>query len=139
MKVRVRVEGRTFEVEVGDLASLPISAVVDGRRFEVWPSGEAVSQGVAPAQAGPPAAGESPGSTSAAPSLRTVRAPIPGVIESIAVREGARVARGDELVVLEAMKMKNSIRAPRAGVIAAIHVTAGQHVNHDDPLVDYGD
>jgi biotin carboxyl carrier protein len=149
MKVQVRVDGRSYEVEVGDLAALPIIAVVEGRRFEVWPSGEPSGLGDAPAAApsgeGGGPAGERKGAGGAttpvatALSPRTVRAPIPGVIESIAVREGTRVARGDELLVLEAMKMRNAIRAPRAGVIAAVHVTAGQHVNHNDPLVDYGD
>jgi biotin carboxyl carrier protein len=163
MKVHVRVEGRTFEVEVGDLAALPIIAVVDGRRFEVWPSTEAASPGDTAAQGidqvpapgglppsaaagegggravereGADAAGEKAGHST---SQRSLRAPIPGVVESIAVSVGDRVARGDELLVLEAMKMRNAIRAPRAGVIVAVHVTAGQHVNHNDPLVDYGD
>jgi biotin carboxyl carrier protein len=162
MKVLVRVEGRSFEVEVGDLSALPIIAVVEGQRFEVWPSSEQASQGEAaspgivqaPAQDGLPpagAAGEGEGpavkreGTVAAggpvdrpTAQRSVRAPIPGVIESVAVRVGDRVARGDELLVLEAMKMRNVIRAPRAGVISAVRVTAGQHINHNDLLVEYG-
>ena len=160
MKVRVRVEGRSYEVEVGDLTTLPIIAMVDGERFEVWPSSEAGAPGSAASQGNlqaPVAAGLSPSGEAASPaveregagaanelggrspSLHSVRAPIPGVVESIAVRVGDHVARGDELLVLEAMKMRNAIRAPRAGLIAAVHVTAGQHVNHNDPLVDYGD
>jgi len=65
-----------------------------------------------------------------------VRAPIPGVIDSIVVRPGDSVARGGELVVLEAMKMKNVIQAPQAGTVAAIHVAVGQHVKHGDLLVE---
>jgi biotin carboxyl carrier protein len=68
-----------------------------------------------------------------------VLAPIPGVIDSIAVQPGDGVVRGQELLVLEAMKMKNVIRATRAGTVAAVHVTARQHVKHGDPLVELQD
>ncbi len=66
-----------------------------------------------------------------------VRAPIPGVIVSVAVQPGQAVTVGQELCVLEAMKMKNVIRAPRAGVIAAVRVAVGQTVKHKDVLVEY--
>jgi biotin carboxyl carrier protein len=69
--------------------------------------------------------------------MKLVRAPIPGVIVSIVVNVGEAVNVGQELCVLEAMKMKNSIRATRAGQIATIHVNIGQQVKHNEPLVEY--
>jgi biotin carboxyl carrier protein len=66
-------------------------------------------------------------------------APLPGVVASIAVHPGTVTSIGQELCVLEAMKMKNAIRAGRAGRIAAVHISVGQHVRHNDPLVDYTD
>lgn len=66
-----------------------------------------------------------------------LRSPMPGVILEISVPPGAMVKRGEQLMVLEAMKMKNPIRSPRDGVVDKILVQAGQSVNYDDLLVRY--
>ncbi len=153
MKLKVQIEGQVFEVEVDDLDARPIVATVDGERFEVWPeaaevSGPAGTHGRAPLPSKPdgvgvPASAPIPRSApSPAPALGGdkalgARAPIPGVIVAIAVKPGAKVQVGDELCVLEAMKMKNAIRATRAGQIAEVHVTVGQHVKHQELLVEF--
>ena len=64
-------------------------------------------------------------------------APLPGVIVSIEVREGESVKAGQELFVLEAMKMKNSIKSDRDGKIATIHVAAGDLVKHNQPVLSF--
>jgi propionyl-CoA carboxylase alpha chain len=53
---------------------------------------------------------------------------MPGRVVRVAVREGDRVAAGDELLVLEAMKMEHRIEAPCAGRVAAVHVASGDFV-----------
>src|SRR5450756_972450 len=68
---------------------------------------------------------------------RSVTSPMPGVILSIEVAVGTTVQRGQTLLVLEAMKMKNEIKAERDGTIAAVLVEAGAQVNHRDVLVEY--
>ena len=55
-------------------------------------------------------------------------APMPGLVKQVLVAVGDRVARGDALLVLEAMKMEQMIRAPRAGRVAALSARAGQQV-----------
>ncbi len=55
-------------------------------------------------------------------------APMPGVVASLAVQAGARVARGDLLLTLEAMKMETAVRAPAAGTVSEVLVRAGQAV-----------
>jgi biotin carboxyl carrier protein len=55
---------------------------------------------------------------------------------SILVRPGDRVASGDEVCVVEAMKMEQSIRAPRDGLIKAVHVQPLDSVSANDPLVE---
>jgi len=52
-----------------------------------------------------------------------VLAPIPGVILTILVKEGDDVAYGQDLCIIEAMKMRNAIKAARTGRIAAVRVT----------------
>lgn len=67
----------------------------------------------------------------------TLTAPMPGVILQVAVKPGDVVKRGQEIAVLEAMKMQNSIKSNRDGSIAEVCVAPGQAVGHGDPLVRY--
>jgi biotin carboxyl carrier protein len=60
---------------------------------------------------------------------------MPGVILRVSVAVGARVERGQDIAVLEAMKMENLIRAPMAGVVDEICVSAGDSVGHGQPIV----
>jgi propionyl-CoA carboxylase alpha chain/3-methylcrotonyl-CoA carboxylase alpha subunit len=57
-----------------------------------------------------------------------LEAPMPGKIIAVRVGVGDRVARGDEVLVVEAMKMENAVRAPRDGVVKAIRVNVGDTV-----------
>ena len=66
-----------------------------------------------------------------------VTAPMPGVILSVEVAPGASVRRGQTLLVLEAMKMKNELTAQREGTIARVAVAAGDQVKHGDVLVEF--
>jgi propionyl-CoA carboxylase alpha chain len=68
---------------------------------------------------------EEPTSELAAGSLV---APMPGLVKQVCVAVGDRVAEGDALVVLEAMKMEQVIRAPRAGRVASLGAAAGDQV-----------
>jgi biotin carboxyl carrier protein len=152
MKYTVKIEGRVFAVEIGNLQERPIRAVIGGETFEVWPELTTDEEKdrrtrVDGAPHTPPAApqaevGVGRAVAPAAPAgvnanHDSILAPIPGVIVSIAVQPGAAVEAGQEVCVLEAMKMKSPIRAPRAGVIAAIQVSVGQQVKHREALVDY--
>ena len=63
-----------------------------------------------------------------------IKAPMQGLIVDIKVEAGQKVKTGDEIVILEAMKMENTIVAPCDGVINEIKVTKGDKVNTDDVL-----
>jgi pyruvate carboxylase len=62
-------------------------------------------------------------------------APIPGLIASIAVTVGAKVAKGDKLLMMEAMKMQTTVYASADGIIDAIFVQVGDTVESKDLLV----
>jgi biotin carboxyl carrier protein len=136
MKITVNIDGESFEVEVSNLHQRPVIAKVGGVAFEVWPEGEA------PFKSKPPGNKEAVHPIQKAIAYNgmvsnTVVAPIPGLIFLIKVQEGETVIPGQELCVLEAMKMKNVIRAPRAGQIAAVKVSNGQQVAEGDVLVEF--
>ena len=61
--------------------------------------------------------------------------PMPGSVIEVLVAEGQQVARGDVLVVVEAMKMEHRIAADVDGVVSAVKVQAGTQVEADDVLV----
>jgi len=65
-----------------------------------------------------------------------VRAPMPAIVTAVAVAPGQAVARGDTLLVLEAMKMELPLKAPRAGVVTAVRCGTGDRVDPDTPLVE---
>jgi biotin carboxyl carrier protein len=69
----------------------------------------------------------------------TVKAPMPGTIVKINVNPGQRVEVGQELCVLEAMKMNNAIRASRPGQVIEVRVAIRQSVRHGDVLIVLSD
>ena len=146
MKIKVKIDEQMFEVEINDLAARPIVALVDGQCFEVWPEeeGSPASAERTPVERSVPVTPALKPVVPAAPAgdvdkAKTVLAPIPGVILTVAVCAGAMVKVGQELCVLEAMKMKNAIRSTRAGTIANIYISEGDHVKHGQVLVDFTD
>ncbi|MFH2055163.1 MAG: biotin/lipoyl-containing protein [bacterium] len=71
----------------------------------------------------------------AADSGAVVRAPMPGLVVRILKEVGARVKRGESLIIVEAMKMENELKAPATGKIVELHVKPGQAVDKGDLLV----
>lgn len=144
MKIHVKIQDKTYEVTVGDLQARPVIASVDGEDFEVWPEemsipsesgAESSAMSVQPAsqpQVDKPANGSSG-------NLEFVKAPLPGVIIEIKVAVRDQITYGQELCVLEAMKMKNVIRSNREGKIKTICVQVGDQVQHNTLLMEFED
>lgn len=72
-----------------------------------------------------------------ASKIRTVKAPMPGLVLNIMVDEGAAVAKGESLLILEAMKMENMIKSPTEGIIKKINVTKGAKVEKNTILIEF--
>lgn len=65
-----------------------------------------------------------------------IKAPIPGQITQVMVAPEQRVAAGDTLFILEAMKMENHILAPVGGIVTALRVAPGQGVMLNEVLAE---
>jgi len=140
MKVSVKVDGRTYDVEIQDINKRPIVAIVDGERFEIHPETELVSSTPSESPAGEkPAPVKSTTSSTQTTSGKAMLAPLPGTVTEIFVLPGAQVEAGQPLCVIEAMKMKNTIRADRSGRVAGVLVSPGQSVKHKQVLVEFGE
>ena len=144
--IRVKVGERWYTAGLEDLSSSPIKVSVDGETFYVEVEGVGRSRPVPPPfpsnlPSAPPSVPQPKPSQASAPAVRTasdkvISAPMPGKLLAVNVRPGEAVALGQEVCVLEAMKMEQSILAPSAGVVKAVYVQPLQQVSADDPLVE---
>ncbi len=137
--IRVQIDDRWYTVEVDDLNTSPVQVLVDGEPVEVRieePIGEADAPESPPAaaDAAPPPARSSIAQTSG--TSRAFYTPMPGTIVSIAVKEGDQVVTGDEVCVLEAMKMQQVLRADWSGIVRSVLVQPGQQILDGDSIIE---
>lgn len=64
-----------------------------------------------------------------------LKSPMPGLIVAVPVVEGQAVVKGQDLVILESMKMQNELKAPRDGTIGRVRVRAGDSVEQNQVLI----
>ena len=133
------VEGNVADVTV--VASYKVE-LGTGSGIQVQPVQAPAAQTVqtaAPAPAAAPAQAPAPAPAQAAPAAsgagKAVTSPLPGVIVEISVKVGDAVKAGQQVAVLEAMKMENAIEADHAGTVTAIHVNKGDSVLEGVPIV----
>ena len=65
------------------------------------------------------------------------KTPMPGIVVTVHVEAGQEVVKGQPILTLEAMKMRNDLKSIRDGVISRVAVTAGQTVAKGDVLVEF--
>ena len=138
LRLRVRVRGHWYTVEVGDQHANPMRVLVDGEPVDVHIEGNpgdgtADLAGVEHPPEVPQRAAPDPRPAAA---IKVFNSPMPGVIVSVAVRVGDRLVTGDEVCVLEAMKMHQTLRADWSGIVRAVHAQPGKQVLGGDPLVE---
>ena len=68
---------------------------------------------------------------------KDVRAPMPGMILEVLVEKGQTVAKGDKLLILEAMKMENIIKSEGEGVVQEVPVEKGMNVEKNQVLIQF--
>jgi biotin carboxyl carrier protein len=68
---------------------------------------------------------------------KDIKAPMPGLVLDVLIREGQEVKEGDDLVILEAMKMENALKAPHAGIIGSVSVQKQSKVDKNQVLLSY--
>lgn len=68
--------------------------------------------------------------------VESIKAPMPGLVLKILVTEGQQIAKGDPVLILEAMKMENVFKAPAAATVKAIKATEGKAVEKGEVLIE---
>jgi len=129
-KFLINVNGNQYEVEVEEITSSETSTKPQVEYSQPAPKAERPAP-----QPKQEAKAEAPKKVEAKAGQEVVKAPMPGTILSINVKEGDNVKKGQILLILEAMKMENEIVSPRDGKIAKVVVSKGSSVNTGDDMV----
>jgi biotin carboxyl carrier protein len=142
---KAAIDGREYEIE----ASTPETGVVllksEGRIFEAVVTPDGTSRESVSVSLGgntfdirlsdPKRLRASGGDAAHADGLAEIKSAMPGKVVRILVEQGSEVAKGEGVVVVEAMKMQNELKAPKDGTVSAVKVEEGQTVNAGDVLV----
>ena len=70
-------------------------------------------------------------------SAKEIKAPMPGLIFDIKVKEGDEVKKGDPVLILEAMKMENILKSPGDGTVKKIKIKKGESVEKNQVLIQF--
>lgn len=156
------ISDREFVIDVQELAADRFEVIVGDDSYEVTLSGDEnlaeaiITPGFQPATGSAPRTSvksvarvrDEPASKSAAPAAPrkpagggggkgALTAPMPGVILEVNVKAGDQIERGQQVAILDAMKMHNVIGAARAGTVAEVFVVVGQNVDHGDAIITF--
>ena len=127
MKLRITVEGKTYEVDV-EVAEDDRAPAPSGHAY-IAPAPTSIPSAPPPARAAAP-------DTSVADD-KACRSPVAGVVVRVNAQLGQQIQANDPLLVLEAMKMETNITSPVAGKIKAINAAVGDGVQLGQVLVEF--
>lgn len=146
------INGAQFDVTIDSIVGSKAKVEVNGIPFEVEMQGSSLVEEALPTvstegAAAPAAPAAAPAAEPTAPAAAAksgpgagtpVKAPLPGVVTKILVKEGQGVKKGETVLVLEAMKMENNITAEADGTVTGICVSAGDSVMEGTTLITIG-
>jgi len=141
-KFTIYINGKSYEISIGEITSSPISVFVDGKEYmvelkkdsiEKTPSGISNTSDLSEVKIN-----DKNDSFIDTNQIKdgTVRSPMPGVIIEIKVSKGDDVKKGDILMILESMKMENSIKTSIDGIVSSIYISQGDSVQFGQSLME---
>ena len=138
-EVRVKIGEKWYKVEVDGSTGSPTSVTVEGQTYsvEIDNTGQAKDFYRSLSKSGPAPSAYLPRPVPTNLSEEgVVTTPMAGKVLAIKVKAGDLVAEGEELCVVEAMKMEQSIRSPRDGKVKTVHVKPMEQVSINAKLVE---
>jgi len=132
---QVSVNNEVVNIRIKDGLSQPVAAQSVAAAPVAQPE---VAAAPAKAEAPAPAPVKNEAPVAGGKVANTLRSPLPGILLSVKVKGGDRVKVGDDLVVLDAMKMENLVTSEIEGVVLAIKANNGEAVMQDQVLIEFG-
>jgi biotin carboxyl carrier protein len=127
MKLKITVDGRSYDVEVD----------VEEPEQPIYGVGGYIPMSPARIPTPPPIPMTGGTLTDLAEEEKVCRSPISGIVVQVRSQAGQQIQEGDTLIVLEAMKMETDITASAAGKIRAVNVKAGDSVRGGQVLIEF--
>jgi acetyl/propionyl-CoA carboxylase alpha subunit len=132
-------EDRTIRAELLQSESGKFDLLIDGKRVTAYVSSDKTKRWVTVGGQTfllTKSSGARKGRHAGLHTAGELTAPMPGQVRAVNVREGEAVAKGQTLLVLEAMKMEIRVQAPRAGIVKKLFVNQGQTVEREQTLIE---
>ncbi|MGM0567293.1 MAG: biotin/lipoyl-containing protein [Bacteroidota bacterium] len=139
-KFSFTINGNQYDVEIKDIEDNVAQLEVNGTNYEVEINQE-VKQSKTPTLVRseiPSHRKESKIKKSISAQPSTIKAPLPGSIIAVFVKEGDEVKKGQKVVTYEAMKMENEVQATKEGTVKAVKVAPGDSVSEGQDLIEIG-
>lgn len=137
-KYNLTINGNSYHVDIKEATGNTIHMEVNGSAYEVELEKEIKTSKTPTLVMSQPKPSNKPTAESlkSSESTKKLTAPLPGVILKVNVKEGDEVKTGDNLLILEAMKMENTVLAEYSGTIKNMNVKEGQSVLQGDVLLE---
>ena len=129
-QVRVKIEDVWYLVEILDIDSDPAKVLVDGVLVDVKIKEKSKVKKLENSNQN----NESENNPHS--GKKQFKSPMPGTIISFSIKEGDTIITGDEVCILEAMKMQQSLKAELSGIVKKINFQPGSQVATDDILIE---
>jgi biotin carboxyl carrier protein len=134
------INGNTYDINVKDFQGNFVEVEVNGTPYKVelhkeikTPKTPTLVRSTVPVQPG-----QNLVMKSGLGGAFVVKSPLPGTVLKVLVKVGDKVAKGDKLLIMEAMKMENNVLAERDGIVKSILINPGQTVLQNDVLIEIG-
>ncbi len=137
--IQIKIGTESYDVEVGDISVSPVNVTINGNIYSVdiskylknvQPKKRKITKKI------PTRTKKQENITKNNNTVNnSVKSPMPGTILGVKVSVGDTVKVGDELLVLESMKMENMINSPIDGTISKILISEGDSVQHGQELI----
>jgi len=142
---QITVDGESLSIDFRSVSGQPVySLLVNGQSYEAYVQAaeaglEVLLQGQLHVVEVEDERHRKLRETSGGPAVHSgefnLKSPMPGLIVAVPVVEGQAVVKGQDLVILESMKMQNELKAPRDGTIGRVRVRAGDSVEQNQVLI----
>ncbi len=135
-KYKIKINGNSYHVDIKNADGNFINLEVNGSSYDVEMEAEVKTTKTPTLVRSEPKPVQAVESLKTQKSTKKITAPLPGTLLKVLVKEGDQVKTGDELLILEAMKMENTILAEYAGTIGKIFRGANESVLQGDDLME---